>query len=170
MRGVVTLAIALSLPETMPGRDLILFSAFVVILFTVLLQGTTIGWVIRLVKPASDAHAPNYLGEPQAWARLEAAQLEAIKPLVYAPDGSVLHPRLLEQYSYRARLTQEFQHETTFPRDARNAHYDVVLAAIAAGRAELLKMHRSGLIHDELLHVMEHDLDLQEMASRHARG
>jgi len=131
--------------------------------------------VIRLVKPASDAHASNYPGEPQAWARLEAAQLEAaqleaIKPLVYAPDGSVQHPRLLEQYSFRARLTQEFQHEARFPREARNAHYDVVLAAIAAGRAELLRMHRSGQIHDELLHVMEHDLDLQEMASRHARG
>ena len=49
MRGVVTLAMALSLPESMPGRDLILFSAFVVILFTVLLQGTTIGLVIRSV-------------------------------------------------------------------------------------------------------------------------
>jgi len=170
MRGVVTLAIALSLPETMPGRDLILFSAFVVILFTVLLQGTTIGMVIRLVKPASDAHASAYLNEMQAWARLEAAQLEAIKPLVYAPDGSVLHPRLLEQYSYRARLTDEFQHAPSFPLEARKAHYDVILAAIAAGRVELLRLHRSGLLHDDLLHVMEHDLDLQEISSRHARG
>jgi monovalent cation/hydrogen antiporter len=44
-----------------------------------------------------------------------------------------------------------------------------VLAAVAGGRAELLRMHRSGLIHDELLHALERDLDLQEMASRHAR-
>ncbi|WP_109481039.1 Na+/H+ antiporter [Paraburkholderia sp. C35] len=170
MRGVVTLAIALSLPETMPGRDLILFSAVVVILFTVLLQGTTIGWVIRLVRPAGDTQAATYLTEPQAWARLEAAQLEAIKPLAYAPDGSVLHPRLLEQYSYRARITREFENAAAFPLDARAAHYDVVLAAIAAGRSELLRMHRGGLIHDDMLHAMEHDLDLQEMASRHARG
>jgi CPA1 family monovalent cation:H+ antiporter len=170
MRGVVTLAIALSLPETMPGRDLIQFSAFVVILFTVLLQGTTIGLAIRIIRPAADAHASTYLTEPQAWARLEAAQFEAIKPLVHAPDGSVLHPRLLEQYSYRARLTHEFQDAESFPQEARKAHYDVVLAAIAAGRAELLRMHRRGLIHDELLHVLERDLDLQEMASRHAQG
>ncbi|MBP0590939.1 Na+/H+ antiporter [Paraburkholderia sp. LEh10] len=170
MRGVVTLAIALSLPETIPGRDLILFSAFVVILFTVLLQGATLGLLIRRVKPATDAHPQSYLTEPNAWARLEAAQLEAIKPLVYAPDGSVLHPRLLEQYSYRARLTRDYQNAAAFPLEKRKAHYDVVLAAIAAGRAELLRMHRSGLIHDDLLHTMEHDLDLQEMASRHSRG
>ena len=51
MRGVVTLAIALALPEAMPGRDLILFAAFAVILVTVLLQGTTIGPLIRWVNP-----------------------------------------------------------------------------------------------------------------------
>src|SRR5580698_7677001 len=49
MRGVVTLAIALSLPDSMPGRDLILVAAFAVILVTVLGQGTTIGPLIRLV-------------------------------------------------------------------------------------------------------------------------
>jgi monovalent cation/hydrogen antiporter len=43
MRGVVTLAVALTLPEEMPGRDLMLVAAFVVILFTVVLQGSTLG-------------------------------------------------------------------------------------------------------------------------------
>ena len=47
MRGVVTLAVALTLPEAMPGRDLTLVTAFVVILVTVMLQGTTLGLVIR---------------------------------------------------------------------------------------------------------------------------
>lgn len=48
MRGVVTLAVALSLPETMPGRDLMLVAAFAVILVTVILQGMTLGLVIRI--------------------------------------------------------------------------------------------------------------------------
>jgi hypothetical protein len=34
----------------------------------------------------------------------------------------------------------------------------------------LLRMHRSGLIHDELLTVLERDLDLQEIAALHGRG
>lgn len=134
-------------------------------------QGTTIGPLIRWVSPAHAAgHDSWHLTEPQAWARLEAAQLAAIQPLVHGSDGSVIHPRLLEQYSYRARITATYQNEAAFPADDRAAHYDVVLAAIAAGRVELLRMHRSGLIGDEILTVLEHDLDLQEIAAQHGHG
>lgn len=171
MRGVVTLAIALSLPEAMPGRDLILVAAFAAILVTVLGQGTTIGPLIQWVNPdrMSERNA-SHLTEPQAWARLEAAQLAAIQPLVHGADGSVIHPRLLEQYSYRARITEAYQLEAEYPAEERAAHYDVVLAAIAAGRTELLRMHRSGQIDDELLTILEYDLDLQEIAAQHGRG
>ncbi|BAN25383.1 Na+/H+ antiporter [Caballeronia insecticola] len=171
MRGVVTLAVALSLPETMPGRDLILFAGFAVILVTVLLQGATIGPLIAWLSLASGhERSARHLSEPQAWGRLEDAQLSAIQPLVHDADGNVIHPRLLEQYTYRATLTKRFQDVEDFPADARHAHYDVVLAAIAAGRAELLRLHRAGQIHDELLHSMEHDLDLQEIIALHSRG
>jgi monovalent cation/hydrogen antiporter len=50
----------------------------------------------------------------------------------------------------------------------RKEHFDVVLAAIAAGRAEILRLHRSGMIHDEVLRTLESDLDLQELAARAA--
>ena len=171
MRGVVTLAIALSLPEEMPGRDLILVASFAVILVTVLLQGTTIGWLIRLVNPdRAHDHDQRHLNEPQAWARIEAAQFAAIKPLLYGPDGTLIHPRLFEQYQYRVRLSEKYGELTAFPEEARSAHYGIVLAAIAAARKELLNLHRSGLIHDELLHSFEHDLDLQEITAIHARG
>ncbi|RQS69487.1 Na+/H+ antiporter [Burkholderia sp. Bp8963] len=171
MRGVVTLAVALSLPDTMPGRDLILVAAFAVILVTVLLQGTTIGPLIRLLRlPSHPAHAAHHMTEPQAWARIEAAQLAAIQPLVRDASGVVIHPRLLEQYTYRAELTQRIQREPVYPQSGRAAHYDVVLAAIAAGRVELLRLHRSGQIHDEMLHALERDLDLQEVSAQHARG
>ncbi|CAN7743334.1 Na+/H+ antiporter [Caballeronia sp. LjRoot31] len=171
MRGVVTLAVALSLPETLPGRDLILVASFAVILVTVLLQGATIGVLIEWINPdrSPDAGA-QHLTEPQAWARLEAAQLAAIEPLVRDSEGKVIHPRLLEQYTYRATLTKAYGDRTDFPHEERVTHYDVVLAAIAAGRKELLRMHRSGAIHDEMLHILEHDLDLQEVSARHGRG
>lgn len=56
MRGVVSLAAALSIPlflngENFPYRSLILFITFVVILVTLVLQGLTLPWVIRKVKP-----------------------------------------------------------------------------------------------------------------------
>ncbi|PRH46483.1 Na+/H+ antiporter [Burkholderia multivorans] len=171
MRGVVTLAIALSLPDAMPVGDVILVAAFAVILVTVLLQGTTIGPLIRLLRlPQRHERAAHHLSEPQAWARVEAAQLAAIQPLVRDENGVVIHPRLLEQYTYRAALTERLKDEPAFPDSARAAHYDVVLAAIAAGRAELLRLHRTDRIHDEMLHALERDLDLQEVAAYHARG
>ncbi|MCE3289082.1 MAG: sodium:proton antiporter, partial [Caulobacter sp.] len=43
MRGVVTLAVPLTLPMDMPGRDLILVCAFAVIFATVVVQGSTLG-------------------------------------------------------------------------------------------------------------------------------
>lgn len=171
MRGVVTLAIALSLPDAMPGRDLILIAAFAVILVTVLLQGTTIGPLIRLLRVSErHTHTVHHLTEPQTWARVDAAQLAAIQSLVRDANGVVIHPRLLEQYTYRAEVTARYQHEASFPENDRIAHYDVVLAAIAAGRAELLRLHRSGQIHDEMLHRLERDLDLQELSAQHARS
>lgn len=170
MRGVVTLAIALALPEAMPGRDLILVAAFAVILVTVLGQGATIGPLIRLldVRRSQEGGAAR-LTEAQAWSRLEHVQLEAIRPLVFDADGELLHPRLWEQYNYRAQLVDRYK-DSVFPEDKRSVHFAVVLAGLAAARAELLAMHRAGLLTDELLRHMEHDLDLQEVSALHVRG
>lgn len=54
MRGVISLAMALSIPlvingEAFPNRNLILFITFIVILVTLVLQGLTLPWVIRKV-------------------------------------------------------------------------------------------------------------------------
>lgn len=57
MRGVVSLAAALSIPllagqhTPFPYRNLILFITFVVILVTLVFQGITLPWLIRKVKP-----------------------------------------------------------------------------------------------------------------------
>lgn len=57
MRGVVSLAMALSIPVMLKGgtpfpyRNLILFITFIVILVTLVLQGLTLPWVIRKVNP-----------------------------------------------------------------------------------------------------------------------
>ena len=171
MRGVVTLAIALSLPPNFAGRDLILITAFVVILVTVLLQGTTIGLLIKLLNIKVSGHVEQvFLTEPQGWAKVEAAQFEAVKELAYDAKGQLQHPRLLEQYHYRANISNLHKDNATPPMDLLTSHYDIVLAAVAAGRKELLKLHRAGELHDELLHIIEQDLDLQEIAATHNRN
>jgi CPA1 family monovalent cation:H+ antiporter len=52
----------------------------------------------------------------------------------------------------------------------RTAHFSVILSAVAAGRAELLRLHRTGAIHDSVLHSLEEELDLDELRARQAIG
>jgi CPA1 family monovalent cation:H+ antiporter len=49
-------------------------------------------------------------------------------------------------------------------------HFDVLLISISAGRAELLRIHRAGLIEDEVLHELERDLDVEELGIILQRG
>ena len=55
------------------------------------------------------------------------------------------------EYGYRARLMERYSAAPEPQRrdTTRKEHFEVVLAAIAAGRAEILKLHRAGMIHDE---------------------
>jgi CPA1 family monovalent cation:H+ antiporter len=169
MRGVVTLAVALSLPEAMPGRDLMLVAAFAVIFSTVLVQGTSLGWLIRRVRPVDeDPVAP--LDLPASEAAIARAKSAAVEARAFAPDGTLIHPQLLEMYRKRSEVTQRYARDAEPFMEKFRAHFDVVLAAIAAGRAELIRQHRAGLIEDEVLHDLERDLDLEEMGILYQRG
>jgi monovalent cation/hydrogen antiporter len=54
MRGLVTLAAALALPKDFPERDLIQFVAFVVVLGTLVIQGFTLGPLVRFLQLPED--------------------------------------------------------------------------------------------------------------------
>ena len=56
MRGVVTLAAAQTLPESMPNRSLLVFVAFLVAVGSLLLQGGTLPWLVRRLQPAGGEH------------------------------------------------------------------------------------------------------------------
>ena len=54
MRGVVSLAASYALPYDFPHRDLILLSTFAVVMGTLVVQGLTLGPLIRLLKIEDD--------------------------------------------------------------------------------------------------------------------
>ena len=166
MRGVVSLAIALALPAGFPGRDLILVATFAVILVTVLVQGTTLAPLIRLLRLDRIGVRPgDRLTVDTARVRVAEAQLESVRQASAAPDGE-RHPRLLEQYGYRARAASTLAGAVETYAPHRVEHFSVVLSAVAAGRKEALALHRAGQIHDSVLNALEHELDLEEMNAR----
>ncbi len=170
MRGVVTLAVALTLPEAMPGRDFMLVTAFAVILGTVLIQGMTLGLVIRAVGIQTFQEAGPRLTSAQAEAAIGQVQYRLVEKLAYDGAGKLIHPQLLRTYKRRAAIRANYPGREAELAPDLKAHFDVVLAAIAAGRAELMRLHRAAEIDEETLHDLERDLDLEELRARAATG
>jgi CPA1 family monovalent cation:H+ antiporter len=170
VRGVVTLALALSLPEEFPSRDFILVTAFAVIVGTVLVQGTTLGRVIawaRLVEPESERAR---LTMSQAEAAMAQMQLLTVQSLAYDAEGHLIHPQLLDRYQRRATAIVDYAERTEHYIPSLHAHFDVVLEAVATGRRELIRLHRAGEIDDETLRELERDLDLEELSAISAKS
>lgn len=169
MRGVVTLAVPLTLPTDMPGRDLMLIAAFAVIFVTVVAQGSSLGALIGKIRPV-DGDPPAKMAMPAAEAAMARARMAAIERLAYAEDGTLIHPQMLEEHRKRMRFMERYEADASTEMDNLRPHFDVLLQAIAAGRAELIRIHRAGLIEDEVLHELERDLDIEEMAMIFQRG
>lgn len=170
MRGVVTLALALSLPEDFPGRDFILVMAFAVIVGTVLIQGTTLGWIIAWAGLGNiePERAPMTMSEAEA--AMAQVQLAAVQGLAYDESGELIHPQLLKRYEHRLAASVRYAESTEKYSPLLHAHFDVVLQAVAAGRKELIRLRREGKIDDETLRELEHDLDLEELGAISAKA
>jgi monovalent cation/hydrogen antiporter len=167
MRGVVSLAAALALPENFPGRDFVLATTFAVILVTVLVQGATLAPMIRAFGLARRPRvASTTLSETAARVHVAAAELAAVEQRSKQADGSHRHPRLMEQYSYKVGAVTRFSAASGALDHDRAEHFSTVLIAVAAGRTALLTLHRTGQIHDTVLHALEHELDLDELRAR----
>jgi len=162
-RGVVTLAIALTLPMDMPGRDLMLVASFAVIFVTVIVQGSSLGWLIRAVRPV-DAEPPARVSMAGAEASMARVRSAVVERMAYAEDGSLLHPQLLEDSQRRLRFMERYEFEADVVMDGLRSHYEILVEANAASRAELVRLHRAGLIENEVMHNLERDLDVEQMA------
>ena len=167
MRGVVSLAVALSVPDGFPGRDFMLATTLAVIFISILVQGTTLVPLVRLLHLDSFVlRRPATLSEADARVGMLKAALAAIKSYSKTDDGTEKHPRLVEQYGRRAEMAARFRDAPAELSERRADHYNGILTANRAARAELLGLHRSGKIHDSVLHHLEAELDLEEISAR----
>ena len=170
MRGVVTLAAALTLPAGFPGRDFILIAAFGVILVTVVVQGSTLGLLSRWTgvrRTDEDGPPMDLTAAERAMAR---AQLAAVENLARGEDNTLVHPQLLRRYTARVAAEEGFTGTQEERGEAIASHFDVIIGAVAAGRAELVRLHRAHRIDDETLRSLELDLDLEELGAISAKG
>ena len=77
MRGLITLATAFSLPASFPQRDLIVLTAFAVVIATLVVQGLTLAPLVRLLKLDGDSGLAAELGDVRA--ELASAALQTLE-------------------------------------------------------------------------------------------
>ena len=169
MRGVVSLAAALALPTRFPGRDLIVFLAFCAIFVTLVLQGTTLGWLVRRLGVSAPQPAASPPEEAQARAETANAALVAIQKHL-EPGASGEHAaaagELVAEYEARAERANAESAETSS--DQVRAQQRLRLVAIEAAR-EALAQH-TDQVDAEKHRAMAEELDLEEQQIRSALG
>ncbi len=170
MRGVVSLAAALALPVNLgngapfPGRDLIIFITFAVILATLVGQGLTLGPLIRWLGVKSDALGEEHETKVRL-AMAEAAQLRLTEIALETRTPEAAINKLREAYDERiAHLTDEQAHVLGWSsqREELVASRRLRRQLIAAERRKLIELRERGDLDEHLLHQLEHELDLQE--------
>jgi len=168
MRGVVSLAAALALPISarngapFPGRDLILFLTFVVILVTLVLQGLTLPAIIRWLQIEPDDSAA--IEEREARLKANHAALARLDELAesenIAPD--ILH-RLRVEYEDRIRQLEACEpggdgKAHLFSSDYERFAHDT----LRVERKIIIQLRNEGTINDEVLRRIQRDIDLAE--------
>jgi CPA1 family monovalent cation:H+ antiporter len=78
MRGVVTLAAVLTIPEDAPARPALVVAAFAVVIGTLLLQGTTLPWLVKVLRVQGPDPAQDALQEALVQQRAAHAGLDAL--------------------------------------------------------------------------------------------
>jgi CPA1 family monovalent cation:H+ antiporter len=163
-RGVISLAAIFTVPLTtsdgqpFPGRDLLLFCTFLVVVVTLLGQGLTFGLVARLLGVRADRADEAAL----RWEARHAADRAGLARLdELASDGELPGAALA---ALRASLEHEAGHDGEPLCLA--ADHDAALRArrevIDAQREELLRWRDAGHLPDSSLRVLERELDHEE--------
>jgi len=161
MRGIVTLAAAFAIPETLPDgspfpyRDLILLSAFAVVLGTLVLQGLTMKPLIRWMGLTDDDPVGREvrLGRTQAYQAL----LDAIK------DDETLAGKLLRK-EYGAVIDLNADQAQDMPLDEVPGG-PLRRRAIAVARQRAIELRRDEVIGDDAYRVLVQELDWAELSA-----
>ena len=171
MRGVVSLAAALSIPLTLntgehfPYRNTILFISFIVILVTLVLQGLSLPYLIRKLNIEEKNNEKEHLLEVQM--KLTSAVIDHINK-EYAHEAETIpifrqlkdrHEHLLE--AQRKQLSKKGVAPSYMP-----VYRAALLELLEVRRKALEEMQKDGKYADELMRNIEREIDHEEARLR----
>jgi Na+/H+ antiporter len=169
MRGAVSLAAALALPlqtstgQAFPQRNLIILMTFGVILATLVLQGLTLPWLIRrLGLQRDDSEEQEELRGRLRATDAALARLEELAAQDWTRDDTVERMRGLYQFRRRRLKARAGYLDDDGYQDRSLAYQRLVRELLEAQRREILRLRNQGEISNEVMHRIEHDLDLED--------
>ena len=169
MRGAVTIAGALLIPldtnagAALPGRDLILFFSFAVVLATLVVQGLSMPLVIRMLGLEADDGGAE--GE-EALARVRAAESALARLDELEAEGWIMDDtaqRVRGSYQFRIdRFSARMDPDGDGKIEKRSLKYQRLRRELLdAERRAVVELRNTGEISDEVMRRVEHDLDLE---------
>ncbi|MGW7100527.1 Na+/H+ antiporter [Streptomyces sp. NPDC054838] len=170
MRGVVSLAIAFSVPISVPHRNLILFLTFTTVIATLVVQGLTLPPLIRLLRlPPRDLQAET-LAEAQAQSEASRAAEDRLDELLAEPRNALPGP-----LADRLRTVLERRRNAVWERlgevnpvtgeSADDIYRRLAGEMIEAEREVFVTLRDRRRIDDEMLRALLRRLDLEEAAA-----
>ncbi|HKB92407.1 MAG TPA: cation:proton antiporter, partial [Opitutaceae bacterium] len=171
MRGVVSLAAAMALPldqdngTPFPGRDLIIFLTFSVILSTLVLQGLSLAPLVRWFKlqREDDGRARELV---KAWRRAHESALIRIEELASqkkAPEDALARAR--QRLEAQIALSEDFETAQAVESGRASAYSfvnRVEREIVQAQRREIVKLRNEGAVSFSVAREILRDLDLAE--------
>ncbi|GAB2527796.1 Na+/H+ antiporter [Spirosoma aerophilum] len=166
MRGIVSLAAALSIPVQLPGgtpfpeRNLIVFITFCVILFTLVGQGIFLPAFIRWLHFGQ--LTTDYLSKKEVRQRLSKQALTAVQGLV---DREGLTGETVRRIiaRHQARVDELEQGDRPSVVSQHQLRQKLMLSAIQVQRRVLLELRDAQQIDVDLFHELENELDREEV-------
>ena len=152
MRGIVTLAAALALPDAFPGRPLILVVAFTVVVGTLIIQGLTLRPLLRWFDLRDDEPVEQEVVHARR-ATLQAAQRTL--------EGNDSEAAKALRFELDDLLTSEADEGTERRQGPSLAALRTT--AVAAARVELKRLRFDESIGDDAYHRVELVLDRTEL-------
>jgi CPA1 family monovalent cation:H+ antiporter len=165
MRGIVTLAAALALPDgsggspVFPYRDLIVLAAFGVVLGTLVLQGLTLRPLVRALRLDEEESTEDE-------ARVGREEMLKAALVALGDQNTEIAIGLRREYS---RLLGRIYGSVEVSAEVRQAEAALRVLARAAARQRLNQLRLAGVIGDSTFQKLEAELDLAELGEE-ARG
>ncbi|MFF9690132.1 Na+/H+ antiporter [Streptomyces sp. NPDC014623] len=176
MRGVVSLAIAFSVPmvthdgQDFPARNLVLFLTFTTVIGTLVVQGLSLPLLVRVLKLPQRSERAGTLAEAQAQSEASAAADARLEELLADPRNTLPGPLV-----QRLRAVMERRRNAVWERlgaanpvtgeSADDTYRRLARDMIAAEREVFVRLRDERRIDDEMLRALLRRLDLEEAAA-----